>query len=65
MLQSITLPEAKFYLNNGHFAEGSMQPKIEAAIEFLDAGGTEVIITDPEHLAGALAGSSGTHLRRK
>ena len=65
VLRSITLPEAKFYLNNGHFAEGSMRPKIEAAIEFLDAGGSEVIITDPEHLTAALAGSTGTHLIRK
>jgi carbamate kinase len=63
-LRSITLQEAKYYLNNSHFAEGSMRPKIEAAVDFLDAGGSEVIITNPEHLSASLDGSTGTHLKR-
>ncbi len=59
---TIDIETAKKYLSEGQFAEGSMKPKIEAAIEFLEGGGTEVIITDPEHLVPALDGSTGTHI---
>lgn len=44
------------------FPAGSMAPKIEAALDFLEHGGREVIITDPDHLADALAGRAGTHI---
>ena len=44
------------------FPAGSMGPKIEAALDFLKRGGREVIITDPDHLADALAGRAGTHI---
>jgi carbamate kinase len=66
-LDRVTLSEAKRYLDEGHFAPGSMRPKIEAAIDFLASpteslfNGREVIITDPEHLAEALDGKHGTH----
>jgi carbamate kinase len=53
---------AKLYLEAGHFAEGSMKPKIEGAIEYLAAGGNEVVITSPEHLVDALDGATGTHI---
>lgn len=53
---------AKLYLDAGQFAEGSMRPKIEGAIEYLTAGGNEVIITSPEHLVDALDGATGTHI---
>jgi carbamate kinase len=53
---------AKLYLEEGHFAEGSMKPKIEGAIDYLASGGIEVIITNPEHLVDALDGAAGTHL---
>jgi carbamate kinase len=59
----LTLAEAKGYLAEGtHFAPGSMAPKIEACIEFLEHGGGEAIITSPEHMEAALAGEAGTRL---
>ncbi|MDI6765776.1 MAG: carbamate kinase [Bacteroidota bacterium] len=61
-IDMISLDEAKRYLDEGHFLEGSMKPKIEAAIEFLESGGEEVIITNPEHLADAIKGKTGTHI---
>ena len=42
-----------------------MGPKIEAALEFLERGGREVIITSPDHLAAAVAGETGTHIVRE
>ncbi|HPF35263.1 MAG TPA: carbamate kinase [Candidatus Krumholzibacteria bacterium] len=46
----------------GEFPAGSMGPKIEAALAFLDAGGREVVITDPEHLLAAVRGEAGTRI---
>ncbi len=57
--------EAQRYRDEGQFAEGSMKPKIEAALEFIEAGGEEVIITDPEHLAAAVDGLAGTHISNR
>ena len=54
--------EAEALLEAGEFPSGSMGPKIRAALDFLAAGGEEVIITDPQHLSAALAGSTGTHI---
>jgi carbamate kinase len=55
--------EAQAYLEEGtHFKPGSMAPKIEAAVDFLRAGGTEVVISDPEHLEAAVAGNTGTRI---
>jgi carbamate kinase len=61
-LDCLTVKEAKDYLAAGHFAPGSMGPKIEAAIDFLEQGGEEVIITGPEKALAALAGRAGTHI---
>jgi len=61
-LDRISSTECRQYLDEGHFAVGSMRPKIEAALEFLDSGGEEVIITQPHHLHGALKGIQGTHI---
>ena len=59
----LTLAEAKEYLAAGtHFAAGSMAPKIEACIEFLEHSGGEAVITDPANLERALAGEAGTHI---
>jgi carbamate kinase len=56
------LDEAKKYLAEGiHFAKGSMAPKIEAVINFLERGGKKAIITDPANLERALNGKTGTH----
>jgi carbamate kinase len=64
-LDHLTLAEAKKYLAEGtHFAKGSMAPKVEAVIEYLDAGGTEAIITDPANVERALRGQSGTRITK-
>lgn len=58
----LTTAECRKYLDEGHFAVGSMRPKIEAAIAFLEAGGEEVIITRPYCLEEAMQGTRGTHI---
>ena len=61
-LDKLTVAEAKKHLAEGQFPAGSMGPKIEAAIDFLEHGGKEVIITQPHLLEDAIAGKNGTHL---
>lgn len=61
-LDHLTVAEAERYLAEGEFPAGSMGPKIAAAIDFLKAGGREVIITQPHLLDDALKGRTGTHL---
>ncbi len=59
----MTLSEAKRYLDEGtHFAKGSMAPKIEAVVAYLERGGGEAIITNPGSVERALAGETGTHI---
>jgi carbamate kinase len=65
-LDHMTLAEAKAYLAEGiHFAKGSMAPKIQAVINFLEAGGEKAIITDPPNITRALAGETGTIITRE
>jgi carbamate kinase len=62
-LDKITLADAKKYLAEGvHFAKGSMAPKMQAIIWFLEAGGKEAIITNPENIGRALKGETGTRI---
>ncbi len=61
-LSHLTLDKARQYLAEGHFPPGSMGPKIEAAIDYLDNFGSEVIITDGPHLREALEGRAGTRI---
>ena len=61
-LSTLTAAEAREYLAAGHFAAGSMGPKIESALDFLSQGGRRVLITQPESLAAALQGRTGTHI---
>jgi carbamate kinase len=61
-LDRMSLAEAKRYIEEGHFKPGSMLPKIQAVVDFLEGGGKEAIITDPAHLGAALAGHGGTHV---
>lgn len=62
-IDRMTLSEARAYLAEGrHFAKGSMAPKIEACIWFLERGGREAVITDPENLLNAVRGMAGTHI---
>jgi len=59
-LRRITLKQAKRYLKEGHFKEGSMKPKIEASLNFLKSGGKKVIITNVSSLKKALNNKTGT-----
>ncbi len=61
-LTDLSCEEARNYLRDGHFAPGSMAPKIEAALAFLAKGGRRVLITRPESLPEALEGRTGTHI---
>lgn len=51
--------EARRHLSEGQFAAGSMGPKVAAAVQFLEAGGSRAVITSPERLADAAAGLPG------
>lgn len=59
-LDRMTIAEAEKHLAAGQFPVGSMGPKIEAAIQFVRAGGREVLITDVEHVREAISGNDGT-----
>ncbi len=61
-LDNMTADEAQEYFDAGHFPPGSMGPKILAAIEYIRAGGQEVIITSASHLKAALINRSGTKI---
>jgi carbamate kinase len=62
-LDRMTLSQARQYLDEGtHFAKGSMAPKIQAVIWYLERGGGEAIITNPESVEMALAGQTGTRV---
>jgi carbamate kinase len=62
-VDQMTVAEAKKYLDEGiHFAKGSMEPKVRAIVKFLEQGGKEAIITDPENIGRALRGETGTRI---
>jgi carbamate kinase len=61
-LEQVSLAEMRGYLAAGEFPEGSMGPKIRAAIEFLERGGEEVVITSLACLSSAVTGEAGTHI---
>ncbi len=61
-LDRITVSEAAGYLADGEFPRGSMGPKVEAAITFLERGGEEVLITSPASLEQAIRGETGTRI---
>ncbi|KPJ75756.1 MAG: carbamate kinase [Deltaproteobacteria bacterium SG8_13] len=63
-IDRITAAEARELVNQGHFAAGSMQPKILAAAGFVERGGREAVITNPENLRRAIAHRSGTRIVR-
>lgn len=61
-LHHVSLEEIRGYYAEGQFPRGSMGPKIESAIAFLEAGGERVIITSAQHLGDAVAGRAGTRI---
>ncbi len=61
-LSTLSVAQAREHMLAGEFPPGSMGPKIEAAIEFIDQGGEECIITSMEQVAQALDGNAGTHI---
>lgn len=63
-LDQMTLNDAKKFLAEGHFHKGSMGPKIQASIWFVEATGKDALITNPENLARALRGETGTRITK-
>ncbi len=62
-VSQLTLAEVKQYLaEGGHFAEGSMAPKMRAVVQYMEAGGKEALITNPQNLERAMAGETGTRI---
>ena len=61
-IDRMTADECRAHLAAGHFAAGSMLPKIESALKFLEQGGEEVIITQPHNLRANLRSIYGTHI---
>jgi len=61
-ISKMNVEEARNYLTEGHFAEGSMAPKIRACILFLEKGGNEAIITSPDMIEKALEDKTGTKI---
>ncbi len=59
-LDEISVSEAKRLVEEGHFAKGSMLPKIQAILKYFEKGGKKALITDPEHIKDALDGKTGT-----
>jgi len=64
-IRKADLKTIKKYYNEGHFPPGSMGPKIESAIKFIENGGNKVIITSYEYLTEALQEKAGTHIVKK
>jgi len=60
----MTVEEAKRYRAEGHFAKGSMEPKVRAAIRFIEAGGKRAIITSLSRAMDALEGKAGTTITK-
>ena len=63
-LSSMSLSQAKKYLEQGHFAPGSMAPKIQACINYLESGGEKALITTPFAIEKAIKGETGTWISK-
>jgi carbamate kinase len=59
-LDRLSVAEARQYMAEGHFGAGSMAPKVQAAINYIERGGRRAVVTSPEHLARAVDGQAGT-----
>ena len=63
-LDRITVSDARRYYAEDHFDKGSMGPKIQALVDYIEAGGKQGLITNPENIGRALAGETGTLIVR-
>jgi carbamate kinase len=63
VLELITAAELQHYYNEGQFPEGSMGPKVKAALLYLAGGGTRAVITDISHLYNAIENRAGTRIQ--
>jgi carbamate kinase len=61
-VDTLTEEECRRYLEAGQFPDGSMGPKIQAALLYLEHGGRDVVVTDTQHLLAAIRGQAGTHI---
>ena len=61
-ISKMTIAESEQYIADGHFAPGSMLPKIQSALRFLRNGGQKVIVTAPEYIKDAVVSGKGTHI---
>ncbi|HIP99039.1 TPA: carbamate kinase [Candidatus Bipolaricaulota bacterium] len=64
-IDRMTVEEGKRYMAEGHFAKGSMEPKVKAAIRFVEAGGERAVIASLDQAVAALAGEAGTQVVRE
>ncbi len=62
LIGTMSVSQAESYIEQNHFAPGSMLPKIEAAVKFIKTGGKEVIITAPQFIKEAVLNGKGTHI---
>ncbi|WP_420641499.1 carbamate kinase [Candidatus Leptofilum sp.] len=62
-LGQVTAVQLKQYLDEGHFAPGSMRPKIEAVLDFLEKGGKQALITSPDNIGKAMRHETGTWIK--
>lgn len=63
-IDSLTIAEARKLLDEGQFPKGSMGPKVQACINFIEQGGAQAIITSIDHIQDALLGKTGTHFKK-
>lgn len=61
-LESVTADELRSHLAGGEFGTGSMRPKVEACVRFVEGGGERAVVTTPENAERALAGETGTRV---
>jgi len=65
LLRTASTEQLRGFAADGHFPAGTMGPKVEAALRFVDAGGREAIVTSPDRLVAAVDGGEGTHVIRE
>ncbi len=63
-IDTMTVAQAEQYIEQGHFKPGSMLPKVQAMLEFLENDSREALITDPSNLLAAVRGETGTRIVR-